>query len=256
MADTTRKTVLITGASGAIGRIVHSYIKDMPDQYICRGFFRTEWSLREHFDQTYTREGGEIFVGDIRDIDSLIPAMQGVDCLLILTSSVTKMKPGFDPIKGGKPEFCFEDGEYPEQIDWIGTKNQIDVAKSAGVKHIVLVGCMGGTDPNHPFNSFCDGNILEQYLVDSGIPYTIIRSGRLKHKFYCGARELLVGKDDELLQTKTRCIPLKDLAKVCVQAVEFEEAKFKAFDLASMPAGTGTITTDFKALFSQITTRF
>lgn len=40
------------------------------------------------------------------------------------------------------------------------------------------------------------------------------------------------------------------------QALQFEEAKFKAFDLASKPEGTGTPTKDFKALFSQITTRF
>lgn len=42
----------------------------------------------------------------------------------------------------------------------------------------------------------------------------------------------------------------------CEQALQFEEAKFKAFDLASKPEGTGTVTKDFKALFAQITTRF
>jgi hypothetical protein len=40
------------------------------------------------------------------------------------------------------------------------------------------------------------------------------------------------------------------------QALQFEEAKFKAFDLASKPEGVGTPTKDFKALFAQITTRF
>lgn len=40
------------------------------------------------------------------------------------------------------------------------------------------------------------------------------------------------------------------------QALQFEEAKFKGFDLASKPEGAGTPTKDFKALFSQITTRF
>jgi hypothetical protein len=40
------------------------------------------------------------------------------------------------------------------------------------------------------------------------------------------------------------------------QALQFEEAKFKAFDLASKPERVGTPTKDFKALFSQITTRF
>jgi hypothetical protein len=80
------------------------------------------------------------------------------------------------------------------QVYWIGQKNQIDAgkivvcsfwwfslfmfaqskqylikvcwsgisaltAKAAGVKHIVLVGSMGGTNPNHPLNSLGNGNI-------------------------------------------------------------------------------------------------
>lgn len=71
-----------------------------------------------------------------------------------------------------------------------------------------------------------------------------------------GIRELLVGKDDELLETETRTIARADVAEVCVQALQLEEAKFKALDLASKPEGTGTPTTDFKALFAQVTTQF
>lgn len=41
-----------------------------------------------------------------------------------------------------------------------------------------------------------------------------------------------------------------------VQALQFEEAKFKAFDLASKPEGTGTPTKDFGAIFSQVSARF
>lgn len=36
----------------------------------------------------------------------------------------------------------------------------IFAAKSAGVKQIVLVGSLGGTDVNHPLNSIGNGNIL------------------------------------------------------------------------------------------------
>ncbi|KAL5762922.1 hypothetical protein ACOSP7_019186 [Xanthoceras sorbifolium] len=73
-------------------------------------------------------------------------APQGIDALIILTSTIPKMKPNFDPSKGGRPEFYFEDGSYPEQ--------------AAGVKQIVLVGSMGGTNLNHPLNSLGNGNIL------------------------------------------------------------------------------------------------
>lgn len=40
------------------------------------------------------------------------------------------------------------------------------------------------------------------------------------------------------------------------QALQFEEAKFKAFDLASKPEGMGTPTKDFRELFSKVSARF
>ncbi|CAI9783260.1 unnamed protein product [Fraxinus pennsylvanica] len=55
----------------------------------------------------------------------------------------------------------------------------------------------------------------EQYLADSGIPYTIIRAGDLQDK-EGGVREALVGKDDELLKTETRTIARADVAEVCI----------------------------------------
>ncbi|CAN1275333.1 Uncharacterized protein At2g37660, chloroplastic [Linum perenne] len=239
----------------AAGSIVYKKLKERSDHYTARGLVRSAESKE--------KVGGsdDVYVGDIRDAESIVPAIQGIDALVILTSAVPKMKPGFDPSKGERPEFYFEEGSFPEQVDWIGQKNQIDAAKAAGVKQIVLVGSMGGTNLNHPLNSLGNGNILvwkrkaEQYLADSGLPYTIIRAGGLQDK-EGGIRELLVGKDDELLQTETRTIARADVAEVCLQALQYEEAQFKAFDLASKPEGTGTPTTDFKALFSQITTRF
>jgi nucleoside-diphosphate-sugar epimerase len=47
------------------------------------------------------------------------------------------------------------------QVDWLGQKVQIDAAKAAGVKQVVLVSSMGGTDPNHQLNSLGNGNILQ-----------------------------------------------------------------------------------------------
>lgn len=255
MSATGKGTVLVTGAGGRTGQIVYKKLKERTDQYVARGLVRTPDSKEK------IGGGNDVYIGDIRDTESIVPAIQGVDALIILTSAVPKMKPGFDPATGGRPEFYFEDGAFPEQVDWFGQKNQIDAAKAVGVKQIVLVGSMGGTDPNHPLNSLGNGNILvwkrkaEQYLADSGVPYTIIRAGGLQDKDG-GIRELLIGKDDELLQTETKTITRADVAEVCIQALNIEEAKFKAFDLASKPEGSGTPTTDFKSLFSQITTRF
>lgn len=38
-----------------------------------------------------------------------------------------------------------------------------------------------------------------------------------------GLRELLIGKDDELLKTETRTIARADVAEVCIQVLTFED---------------------------------
>ncbi|OVA17843.1 hypothetical protein BVC80_1835g235 [Macleaya cordata] len=261
-------TVLVTGASGLTGNLAYNKLKERSDKFVVRGLVRSEASKQK------LGGGDEIYIGDIMDAESLVPAMKGIDALIILTSAIPKIKPGSIPVvegqraedvidssfEGPMPEFYYEEGQYPEQVDWIGQKNQIDTAKALGVKHVVLVGSMGGTDPNHFLNYMGNGNILiwkrkaEQYLADSGLPYTIIRAGGLDNKQ--GGRELLVDKDDVLLPTENGYIARADVAEACVQALQFEEVKFKAFDLGSKPEGTGTPTKDFKTLFAPITTSF
>lgn len=48
-------------------------------------------------------------------------------------------------------------------------------AKAAGVKHVVLVGSMGGTNLNHPLNSLGNGNILVSHIfpITSNLIYFI-----------------------------------------------------------------------------------
>lgn len=38
------------------------------------------------------------------------------------------------------------------QVDWLGAKAQIDAAKAAGVRKVVVVGSMGGTQPDNMLN--------------------------------------------------------------------------------------------------------
>ena len=89
---------------------MYKKLKERSDQFVARGLVRTKESKE--------KIGGEdeVFVGDIRDPESIAPAVQGIDALVILTSAVPKMKPGFDPSRGERPEFYFEEGAYPEQV--------------------------------------------------------------------------------------------------------------------------------------------
>ena len=68
---------------------------------------------------------------------------------------------------------CTLNPKTPLQVDWVGQRNQIDAAKAAGVKHIILIGSMGGTKPDHFLNKMGEGNILihkrraEQHLMQA-----------------------------------------------------------------------------------------
>ena len=251
------KRVLVTGATGRTGALVLQKLRQQSDLFQAMGFARSQSKVVELFGST---EG--FFFGDIKDPSSLEPTLKDYVALVILTSAGVTMKA--PPLPGERPQFEYKPDGMPEAVDYYGQKNQIDAAQKAGVEHIVLVGSMGGTDPNHPLNQIGNGNILiwkrkaEQYLIDSGIDYTIIRAGGLLD-LEGGVRELLVGKNDTLLNNPPEdispAIPRADVAEVVVQALKEPDARNKAFDIISKPedAPNALVSKDFAALFQQTT---
>jgi uncharacterized protein YbjT (DUF2867 family) len=249
--------VLVTGATGRTGSLVVQKLQQRPTDFKGIAFARSEAKAKALFDTT---DG--VFFGDITQASTLSAAFSGVQSLVIVTSAVPQIKSPSQP--GERPEFGFELGGTPEEVDYIGQKHQIDAAIAAGVEHIILVGSMGGTIDKHPLNQLGNGNILvwkrkaEQYLIDSGIDYTIIRAGGLLDQ-PGGIRELLVGKNDAFLNHPPggipTSIPRADVAEVVVQALQTPNARNKAFDLISKPAEdpSTVITSNFEALFAYTT---
>ena len=251
------KKVLVTGATGRTGSLVWQKLRQRPHEFEVIGFARSESKVKEQFQSTE----GFVF-GDIRDRSTLETSLSGCDALIILTSAVPKMKA--PPQPGQRPEFEFESGGLPEEVDWLGQKNQIDAANNAQVKQIVLVGSMGGTNPNHMLNSIGNGNILiwkrkaEQYLIDSGIDYTIIRAGGLLDQ-PGGKRELIIGKNDTLLNNPPNniptSIPREDVAELAIQALKESNACNKAFDVISKLEDdpSAVVTTNMSEFFALAT---
>lgn len=235
-------------------------LREQSDRFAATGLARSPEKVAELFGST---EG--FVIGDIKDKSILESAVTGCNALVILTSAVPKMVA--PPSDGKPPQFEYEAGGMPEQVDYYGQKNQIDAAKQAGVEQIVLVGSMGGTNRNHPLNRMGNGNILiwkrkaEQYLIDSGIDYTIIRAGGLLNA-PGGVRELIVGQDDALLNNPPdgipTSIPREDVATVVLKALTEANARNKAFDIISRPedAPNAVVTEDFASLFAQTTEWF
>jgi len=100
------------------------------------------------------------------------------------------------------------------------------------------------------------GNILlwkrkaEKYLIDSGLPYTVVHPGGLLNEAG-GKRQLCIGVDDNRDKGE-RSIPREDVAEVLVQALLIPAYKGRSFDIRSMNEGEGEVTTDFAALLEEI----
>ncbi len=246
------KKVLVTGATGQTGSIVVHKLRDLKDEFDIVSFVRSEAKAKEKLGSI----DGTV-VGDITDRNSVDQAIAGCQALVILSSSAPVVKG--TPQPGRRPELEFLPGAFPKDIDYNGQKNLIDAAAAAGVEHIVQVGSMGGTDENHYLNSLGNGNILiwkrkaEQYLINSGITYTIIRAGGLMDE-PGGRREIIVGKDDAFFIPDSNMphkLPRADVAAVVVHALREPLARNKAFDVVTREEGEAAPTTDFAALFAQ-----
>eukprot|EP00638_Chattonella_subsalsa_P010948 CAMPEP_0117790734 /NCGR_PEP_ID=MMETSP0948-20121206/8441_1 /TAXON_ID=44440 /ORGANISM="Chattonella subsalsa, Strain CCMP2191" /LENGTH=298 /DNA_ID=CAMNT_0005620659 /DNA_START=158 /DNA_END=1054 /DNA_ORIENTATION=+ len=274
MSPSMATKVLVTGAGGRTGGLVFKKLLER-DEFEAVGMVRGEKSANKLKKAVggLSDGKGKIVFGNIADPDSVKAAVAGCDAIIIATSAVPKIKPlsiaklfflkvfgGLLGQEPGRPEFYWEPNGNPEQVDWIGQKNQIDAAKAAGVKQVVIVSSMGGTQPDNFLNTIGKdedgkgGDILlwkrkaEKYLVDSRLKYTIIHPGGLLDK-EGGKRTIVMGTNDELLKREKRSIPRADVAEVCVQSLLVKSAINRSIDIISEEEGEGAPTTDFNSLF-------
>lgn len=261
--------VLVTGAAGRTGALAIKKLLSLP--YIDPvGLVKSKKSVKSLLKAGLNKN--QVVLADVtKDDTTLDAAFKGVDSVILATSAVPKIKL-WSLIKililklfrkQARPEFYFPKGGDPYNVDWIGAKNQIDAAKRNGVKRFIFVSSMGGTQPDNFLNTIGrkadddkSGNILlwkrkaEQYLIESGIPYTIIHPGGLIDK-PGGQREIILGVDDELLNEKERVIPREDVAEVAVQAIFYLAAKNRAIDIISRSPEQGQVTKDWGLFFGQ-----
>jgi len=258
--------VVVTGGAGKTGKLVFKKLLERTE-YEPLAVVRTEDSRRKLVKETGCKESN-VAVADTTDMGSLTTVMTGQDKLILCTSAVPKLNKlsivktlllKLIGKKGG-PKFSFRENGSPYNVDYLGAKNQFDAAKTAGLKQVVVIGSMGGTQPDNFLNTIgkidgddTSGNILlwkrkaEQYLIKSGLCYTIIHPGGLLDK-PSGEREIVFGVDDQLLKEKVRSIPRGDVAEVCVQALGIARAGRRSFDVISREGGP--VTSDWEGFFS------
>lgn len=157
----------------------------------------------------------ELVVGDVLDSASLAAAT--ADCQVLL--SATGAAPSLDPTG-------------PYKIDYEGNKNLVDVAKAAQVEQFVMVSSLCVSKLFHPLNLFW--GILywkrqaEEYLKQSGVPYTIVRPGGLKNENNADA--IVMSSADTLFEGS---IPREKVAQVCVEALSQPSAKNRVVEIVT-----------------------
>lgn len=248
--------VVVTGAGGRTGKLVLQKLLALTDQFEPLALVRTEKSAKQLKKQVQGLTDDQVAVYDVTKNDARNP-LENYDKLVICTSATPKIKIWsiiklfflklIGRGKNVRPEFTFPNGQ-PYVVDWLGTKQQIDLAKaSKSINQVVMVSSMGGTQPENFLNTIGrvpeddkSGNILlwkrkaEEYLIQSGLAYTIVHPGGLLDK-QGGENKVIMDFDDTLLQRKTRTIPRDDVAEVCIQSLTDRNAQFRSFDVITEP---------------------
>ena len=173
----------------------------------------------------------EIMVGDLLQPDSLKAAI--ANCNLVISAA------------GARPS---ADLTGPFKVDYLGIRNLVDVAKASGVEQLVLVSSLCVSNLFHPLNLF--GLILvwkqwgENYLRQSGVPYTIVRPGGLKNDN--NAEAIVMSSADTLFEGS---IPRQKVAEVCVESLFLPTAKNKIVEIVTK---SDIPSQPFEQLFAQV----
>jgi uncharacterized protein YbjT (DUF2867 family) len=159
----------------------------------------------------------ELIAGDVLQQESLRAALGDSTVLL----SATGAAPSFDPTG-------------PYKVDYEGTKNLIDVAKSSGIEHFVMVSSLCTSQLFHPLNLFWLILVwkkrAEEYLQSSGLTYTIVRPGGLKNDD--NSDGIVMSSADTLFDGS---IPRTKVAQVCVEALFQPSARNKVVEIVAKP---------------------
>ena len=208
-APEAQNVVLVAGATGGTGRAL---VRDLGSQgYSVRALVRDE-------DKARTVLGDEIeyALGDVREIDTLLAAMDGVAFVISAIGSSRS-----DP------------SNNPEAVDYGGVKNLADAAAAIGVRQFVLVSSSGVTDEDHFLNKAFDNILIwkfkgEEALRASGVPYTIVRPGGLVNT-PGGEFSVIFAQGD----TTGGRISRQDVALICIAALQEKSAINKTFETYS-----------------------
>ena len=205
--------VLVTGAPGFLGRRVVSELQAR--RHTVRCLVHTPGGERIFPDRT-----PDIYYGNVTDAEALAEAAKGVEIVIHLVAIIRQRR---------RATF--------KTINQVGTANVVAAAKESGVKHFIHISANGVAN-DVKFRYLYSKWQGEQAVINSGLPYTILRP------------TLMFGPGDEFLNTLAglaRIFPLvpvagagrnryqpiavEDVARCVALSVDRQDLKGKTLDI-------------------------
>jgi uncharacterized protein YbjT (DUF2867 family) len=218
--------ILVIGATGSVGRLVV-----------------TEALAREHAVRALVRDTSraarlpavEVVVGDVTKPETLAPALEGVDAVVLTVNADGQGK------------------EAAEAVYYRGVRDFISAIGRRPVR-IALMTTIGVTERRGSYNKSNEGHDwkrrAERLLRRSGLEYTIVRPGWFDYNDADQHRLVLLQGDRRHAGTpEDGVIARKQIAELLVASLTSEAANRKTFELV---AEKGPAQTDFDPLFAAL----
>ncbi len=160
--------ILVVGATGRLGGMITRQLLAQGQTVRILVRQHSPWAALAELGaatsaQSLIDAGAQPVYGDLKERATLATACLGIDTVITTANAA---------MRGGDDNF--------ERVDLKGTKNLIDAAQAAGVRHFVYTSVLGSA-PNHPNPLFNAKDQCERYLkarsMTNGMTYTILKPG-------------------------------------------------------------------------------
>ena len=193
-------SVLVIGANGQIGRKILGLLE------------KPRAMIRDPGQAASIKElGGDPVVADLEQ--DIGPAVAGCDTVIFTAGSGGRTGPDKTMI-----------------VDLWGAMKVIDAAAREKVKRFLMVSAIGATEPDRAADGIkhymIAKRVADDYLVHSGLNYTIVRPGGLTNEAGTGT----ISAGEKIGRGK---IPREDVARTLVSCLELEETYRKTFAVLS-----------------------
>ncbi|KAF2291883.1 hypothetical protein GH714_035984 [Hevea brasiliensis] len=245
------KLVLVVGGTGGVGQLVVASLLDrnIKSRLLLRDPEKATALFGKQDEETL-----QVLKGDTRNPEDLDPSIsEGVTHVICCTGTTAF------------PSKRWDGDNTPERVDWEGVRNLVS-ALPLSLKRIILVSSVGVTKFNElPWSIMNLFGVLkykkmgEDFVRQSGLPFTIIRPGRLTDGPYtsydlntllkatAGKRHaVLIDQGDKLVGEVSRLV----VAEACIQALDIEFTVGQIYEINSVEGdGPGSDPRKWRDLF-------